>query len=401
MIQLDTKFDQVFFDAGLDRQGSDCIKWDVCRREHGRDVLPMWVADMDFPSPPAVTEALLERVKHPTYGYTEAGEKDSAALAGFWKRRHGLQLENDSVVMLPCVVTGMKVAIEALTEEGDGVILQSPVYGPFGASIDATLRTRMDAPLLRDSQGHYSMDYEAVEEQCRKGAKLMLLCSPHNPVGRCWRKEELEELLKILSRYGVILVSDEIHADFVYAPQVFVPMLSLQTERVVSLCAASKTFNLAGLQQSACLCPDAGMREKILKTLDRHGVVSGNTLALTATRAAYEHGDAWLDGLVEYLQGNVEELKRVTALYLEKAVLSPIEATYLGWLDLRAYGFSTEELMQRCEKAGVVFTGGTFFSKSLGDGFLRVNIGCPRRYIEEGIRRLRAALEGTGGEVHG
>ena len=386
-------FDEAFFDAGLDRQGSDCIKWDACRREHGAEALPMWVADMDFPSPPAVTEALLERAQHPTFGYTEVTEKDGKALAGFWKRRHGLDISTDSIVLLPCVVSGMKVAIEALTEPGDGVILQSPVYGPFGMSIDATGRKRMDAPLKQDA-GWYEMDLEAVEAQCRAGAKLMLLCSPHNPVGRCWTRQELEQLLAVLNRYGVILVSDEIHADFVYAPHVFTPILTLQTEGVLSLCAASKTFNLAGLQQSACLCPDEKLRQKIQKAVDAHGVTTGNIFALTGTRAAYEKGDEWLDGLLAYLQGNVKELERVTKAYLPKAVLSPMEATYLGWLNLRAYGFSTRELIARCEKAGVVFTGGTFFSETLGDGFLRVNIGCPRRYIEEGIRRLSAALRG-------
>ncbi len=385
-------FGEAYFDAGLDRTGTDCVKWDECRREHGEGTLPMWVADMDFPSPPSVVEAIQERAKHPTFGYTAVTDEDSAALCGYWKRRHGLEVRQQDTVMLPCVVTGMKVVIEALTEKGDGVILQPPVYGPFGFSIDATGRRRMEAP-LKEKDGYYTMDLEAVEERCRQGAKLMLLCSPHNPVGRCWTRKELQDLLDVLDRYGVVLVSDEIHADFVYAPHVFTPALSLTHQNVLSLCAASKTFNLAGLQQSACLCPDERIREKIQKTIDSHGVVSGNIFALTATRAAYLHGDAWLDGLLVYLKDNVEELKRQVSLLLPEAVLTPMEATYLGWLDLRKYGLSTEELLAKCERAGVAFTGGTFFSKSLGEGFLRVNIGCPRRYIREGISRLKTALE--------
>ena len=386
-------FDSAFFDAGLDREGSDCIKWDTCRREHGKDVLPMWVADMDFKSPPAVTEALRRRAEHATYGYTEVTAKDNEALAGFWERRHGMRPDAEWMVMIPCVVTGMKIAITAFTQPGDGVILQSPVYGPFGEAIDVTGRKRMDAPLVRDDKGHYQMDLAAVEEACKKGAKLMLLCSPHNPVGRCWTKEELEALLAVLERYHVFLVSDEIHADFVYAPHTFTPILSLTHKNVLSLCAASKTFNLAGLQQSSFLCPDEGAREKLRKTLDANGVISGNIFALAATRAAYNEGDAWLDGLLTYLAGNVRELERVVAENLPRAVLSPMEATYLGWLDLRAYGFTTQEMMVRCEKAGVAFTGGTFFSETLGDGFLRINIGCPRRYIAEGVKRLKEALE--------
>ena len=220
----------------------------------------------------------------------------------------------------------------------------------------------------------------------------MLFCSPHNPVGRCWTKEELTALVDVLRKYQVILVSDEIHADFVFAPSVFTPALTLGYERTVALCAASKTFNLAGLQQSACLCPNAEMREKVQKTVNQTGAITGNIFALTATRAAYEHGDAWLDGLVSYLAGNIREMEKVTAELLPKAVLTPMEATYLAWLDLRAYGLSTEEILARCDKTGVIFTGGTFFSKELGDGFVRVNLACPRKKIREGIRRLQAAL---------
>ena len=383
---------EAFFDAGVSREGTDCVKWDMCRREHG-DVLPMWVADMDFESPPAAVRAVMERAAHPTYGYTEVTDRDTDALCGFWKRRHGLEVGHEAVVMLPCVVTGMKVTIEAFTAPGDGVILQSPVYGPFGMSIDATGRRRMDAP-LREEGGRYFMDYDAVEQRCREGARLMLLCSPHNPVGRCWTREELTRLLEILGRYGVTLVSDEIHADFVYAPNTFTPILTLSRENTVSLCAASKTFNLAGLQQSACLCPDEGMRDKLKAVIAKNGVESGNIFALAATRAAYNEGDEWLDGLMAYLTGNRECLREAVAASLPAAKLTPMEATYLAWLDMRAYGMTTEELAGRCEKAGVVFTGGTFFSPTLGEGFLRVNIGCPRRYIAEGIRRLAKAVEG-------
>ena len=383
---------EAFFDEGLNRVGSDSVKWDGCRRDHGADALPMWVADMDFKSPPEVEEALLERAKHPTYGYTEVTEKDSEALCAFWKRRHGLSVAHEDIVMLPCVVTGMKVAIHALTEPGDGVIYQPPVYGPFSMSVEVTGRKAMEAPLRRDENGRYTMDLEAVEKCCQEGAKLMLLCSPHNPVGRCWTREELTDLVNVLRKYQVILVSDEIHADFVFAPSVFTPALTLGYERTLSLCAASKTFNLAGLQQSACLCPDAEMREKIRKTVDAQGITSGNIFALTATRAAYEHGDEWLDGLISYLAGNIREMEKCTAEYLPKAVLTPMEATYLAWLDLRAYGLTTDEIQKRCEKAGVVFTGGTFFSQTLGDGFVRVNLGCPRRMIREGLKRLQAAL---------
>lgn len=387
------KYGQEYFDAGLYRMGTRCEKWDMCRKESGEDVLPLWVADMDFASPPEVQAALLRRAAHPTYGYTAVLQDDRRALIDFWRRRHGLTVSEEAIMLLPCVVTGLKLAILALTKPGDGVIIQSPVYGPFRMSVEATGRTLCDAPLKRDENGRYSMDLDAVEAQLRGGAKLMMLCSPHNPVSRLWSEEELAALLALLKRYGVPLVSDEIHADFVYAPGKFVPILSLEKEHALSLCAASKTFNLAGLQQATCLCENEEIRAALARESARAGVTSGNIFALEGTRAAYEHGDAWLDGLLDYLDGNRQRLAALVAQQLPKAVLTPMEATYLAWLDLRAYGYTVEELMRRTEQAGVRFTGGTFFGDA-GEGFLRVNIGCPRANLDEGVKRLAAALRG-------
>lgn len=387
------KFNQEYFDEGLYRMGTRCEKWDECRAEHGEDILPMWVADMDFPSPPAVQEAILRRAAHPTYGYTAVMADDTLALTDFWQRRHGLKLDEQDVMMLPCVITGLKLAILALTQPGDGVIIQSPVYGPFRFSVGATGRTLMEAPLLRREDGGYDMNLAAVEEQLQAGAKLMLLCNPHNPVSRVWTKDELSALLSLLNRYGAALVSDEIHADFVYAPNTFTPALSLQGERVISLCAASKTFNLAGLQQASLLCREESVRQRIQAEMDRAGVRSGNIFALEATRAAYNEGDAWLDGLVAYLDGSRTLLQELVARHLPRAVLTPMEGTYLAWLDCRAYGMTTDELLAKAAEAGVVFTSGEFFGHG-GEGYLRINIGCPRRYVEEGILRLAVALEG-------
>lgn len=387
------RFNQEFFDEGLYRMGTRCEKWDECRAEHGEDMLPMWVADMDFPSPPAVQEAILRRAAHPTFGYTAVMEDDTRALTDFWQRRHGLALDAQDVMMLPCVVTGIKLAVLALTQPGDGVIIQSPVYGPFRFSVEATGRTLMDAPLILRADGGYDMDLAAVEKQLQAGAKMMVLCNPHNPVGRVWTKAELSALLSLLNRYGAVLVSDEIHADFVYAPNTFTPVLSLQRERVISLCAASKTFNLAGLQQASLLCKEEDVRKRIQVEMDRAGVRCGNIFALEATRAAYNEGDAWLDGLISYLDGSRALLQELVARHLPRAVLTPMEGTYLAWLDCRAYGMTTDELMARAEEAGVVFTGGEFFGQG-GEGHLRINIGCPRRYVEEGILRLAVALEG-------
>ena len=387
------KFDHEYFDAGLYRMGTRCEKWDEARNEHGEDILPLWVADMDFPSPPAVQEAILKRAAHPTYGYTAELADDHQALINFWQRRHDLAIEQDWLTLMPCVVTGIKAAILALTKPEDKVLIQSPVYGPFRMSVQATGRTLADAPMIRDENGRYSMDLATTEAQLQAGAKLMILCSPHNPASRAWSAEELTALITLLDKYNVPLVSDEIHADFVYAPGKFVPVLSLTKKNVMSFCAASKTFNLAGLQQACCICPDEKIREAFRHEMDKAGVRAGNIFALEGTRAAYNEGDEWLDGLMAYLDGNRKHLAAMVAEHLPKAVLTPLEATYLGWIDLRAYGFNGEALMQRTIAAGVQFTGGTFFGDN-GDGFLRINIGCPRRYITEGILRLKKALEG-------
>ena len=383
-------FDQEYFDAGLYRKGTDCIKWDMCQREHG-PVLPMWVADMDFPSPPAVQAALLQRAAHPTYGYTESGAEYAKSLCGFWKRHHGVDVDPESIVDLPCVVTGLKVAIQAFTEPGDGVIIQRPVYGPFIESTEVTGRREMDASLIRDENGRYHMDLDKVEQFCREGAKLMMLCNPHNPVSRAWTREELSSLVSILNKYHVALVSDEIHADFVYEPGEMVSALTLPAERLIVLCAASKTFNLAGLQMANAICPDPQIRETLKKQIAKNGVVSGNIFGMLATRAAYEEGDAWLKGLKAYLKGNQEAL--LNGLRdLPGAVISPMEATYLAWLDLRCYGMNTETIMKKCEKAGVVFTGGTFFGKEAGDGFVRINYGTPRANVVRTMELVRQAL---------
>ena len=216
-------FDESYFDAGLDRRGTRCEKWDGTEKE---SVLPLWVADMDFPSPPEVAEAIAVRALHPTYGYTLVLPDDTRALTGFWQRRHNLTIQDEWVMMIPCVVTGIRLALLALTKPGDGVMIQSPVYGPFRFSVEATERRLMDAPLKRDDTGRYSMDLDAVEKQLQAGAKALVLCNPHNPVSRAWKREELQALIDLLARYGAYLIADEIHADFVYAPEQFVPVLS-------------------------------------------------------------------------------------------------------------------------------------------------------------------------------
>ena len=387
------KFDEAFFDQIIDRRNTDCEKWDD-RSVMDPDGVPLWVADMDFACAPAIAEAIQKRAAHPCFGYTTHNPADEEALAGFWLRRHDLSVGPEETQMLPCVISGLKACVRALTREGDGVAIVTPVYGPFYSSIESNGRKVMAVSLLREDTGRYALDFAAMEEALRAGAKLMMLCSPHNPVSRLWSAEELAALCRLAEAYSVPIVCDEIHADFVYAPGKFVSILSIPegAKRAVMLCSASKTFNVAGLQQAAAICKNPDMLEAFRKELTGAGVTSGNTFALLAARAAYTACDDWLDGLIAYLDGSRALLADLVKQYLPKAKMSPIEATYLAWLDMRAYGLTCAEMAGRFKKAKVALTDGTFFGKE-GEGFMRVNFACPRAQLTEGIRRLGAALE--------
>lgn len=387
-----------YFDRGIERTGTRSEKWDYALADGASaDFLPMWVADMDFPSPPSVQQAILSRAAHQTYGYTEVAEDDHEAVLAYWRRRHNVSLSKDQLLMLPCVVTGLKACIQTFTQPGDGVIIQPPVYGPFFSSVASNGRVVVENPLVQDEDGHWHMNLVQLEEQLKAGAKLMLLCSPHNPVSRVWTKEELQALFAVLHKYHTPLVCDEIHADFFYAPHTFVPALSLTcgnpNARVVTLAAASKTFNLAGLQQATLFTRHGEMREKIEKTLLSCGIRSGNIFALEATRAAYQTGDDWLDGLIAYLDEGRRLLHDLLAENLPRVKMSPVEGTYLAWLDLREYGLDNQEIMRRTQRVGLLLTEGTFFGRQAGEGFMRLNFGCPHKNITEAVTRLKKALE--------
>ena len=388
-------YDKAFFDQGIDRRNTDCEKWDGIAERMGRDVLPMWVADMDFPCADEIMEAIRKRAEHPVFGYTDYAGQCARALTGFLQRRHGLSLSEDCHAMLPCVITGLKTAVLTMTKPGDGVIVQPPVYGPFYGSVLDNDRKLCECPLDRDEQGYYTMNLTLVEEALKGGAKLMLLCNPHNPVGRAWSREELTALWELLKRYDCALISDEIHMDFVLGDRPFVPILSVakeDTDRVAALTSASKTFNLAGLQQAAILCRNQDMLGTMKKQMNAAGVTQGNIFAMVACEAAHLYGDRWLDSLKAYLQEAYALLKAELAQRLPKAVLTPLEATYLAWIDLRAYGFTMEELNQRTVEHGVFFTEGAFFGQEAGAGFLRINLACPHSHTLEAVKRLEEAI---------
>lgn len=387
------QFDAKFFDTGLNRLGTSSVKWgEPGVYEEG--MIPLWVADMDFACCPEVTEALKERAAHPSYGYTFISEQDRQAFCAWWKTRHSVDIKPAQVSFLPSVVSGLRVCVAEFTKPGEGVIIQPPVYGPFFASVEDAGRRVLEAPLKRGSDGRFAMDLAAVEAHLKAGARMMILCNPHNPVGRAWTREELNALTELLGRYECTLVSDEIHAEFVYRPAVFTPMLSLGYERLVVLSSASKTFNLAGLQQANLICRSEQRLKLLCERLHRWGVESGNLMALSATRAAYENGAPWLDGLLAYLNANRLFLTERLASLLPEAKVTPSEATYLAWVDISAYGRSNSEVWAKCREALVLPTNGTAFGKTAGEGFMRLNFGCPRSQLAEGLERFARAVKG-------
>ena len=389
------RFDTAYFDAGIRRVGTECEKWDGMIAETGDEtMIPMWVADMDFPSPPAIRDALAGVHARGTWGYTISGDADRQALCDYWARRHGVTIARESVLLSPCVVTGLKLALRALTKPGDGVLVNPPVYGPFFMSIRANDRKVVESPLVRGGDGRYTMDLADMEGKLASGeAKAVMLCSPHNPCGRAWSEEELTAVVALCRRYGAPIVCDEIHADFVYAPNTHHSILTIPGAReiAVMLCAASKTFNVAGLEQSAIVCCNEAVRKAIAEDMAASGVKAGNAFALAATRAAYTGCDAWLDGLMDYLTGSRDMVAAFVAERMPRVRLTPLEATYLMWLDCSALGFTQDELLARIRAAHVKVNDGLFFGEQ-GRGFIRLNIGCPRSQILEAMERLATVL---------
>jgi cystathionine beta-lyase len=382
------------FDRIVDRRGTSSLKWDQLGALFGgEDVLPLFVADMDFEAPREVVEAIVARAKHGVYGYTIRTDSYYEAVTGWLERRHGWRIERDWLISSPGVVPALAAAILTFTEPGDGVILQSPVYYPFYDVIRANGRTVVDNP-LRIEDGVYRIDFDLLEEQA-KDAKLMLLCSPHNPGGRVWTAEELRRIGDICLRHGVIVVSDEIHHDLVFAPHKHVPFASLgpeYAERSVTCIAPSKTFNLAGLHCAAAIVPDDELRRRYMRTA-RFGlsIHMDGYFGVTGMEASYRYGEPWLEQLLVYLRGNRDALIAFLKERLPELKVMEPEGTYLAWVDCRAISEDPAELKKLMyEEARVAFSEGSVFGRQ-GAGWLRINFGCPRAVLIEALERFAAA----------
>ena len=385
------KLDPSYFDAVIDRAGTACEKWDGRAEVFGRaNVIPLWVADMDFACAPEIVEALKARAAHPIYGYTQDEPENRMAEVRFLQRRFGLTVEPDWILQSPSVVDSMLFSLYALTREGERVLIQPPVYGPFRETILRAGREVAESPLLETDEG-WKMDFDGLEAAFQSGVKCMFFCSPHNPVGRVWTREELERLVALAEKYQVMIVADEIHAAFAFAPHVHTPLLTL-TSRAVMLTSATKAFNIAGLRQSSVIVPDGDVRARLAREMHRVNADNPNLFAMVAQRAAYEHGDAWLDGCVDYIRENRDLVYDFIGARLPEIGLKPLEGTYLVWLDMRATGVEHQAMFRRLiDVGGVGLNSGLFFGER-GRGFFRLNLATQRKNVQAGLEGIERAL---------
>lgn len=386
---------QYDFDTPIDRTHTWSIKHDF-KKENGKadDILPLWVADMDFRSPDSVVEALKNAVDHGIFGYSRADESYFDAVAAWYQKRHHLTLQPEWMTCTPGIVFALSIAVRAFTQEGDAVLIQPPVYHPFSRAILRNKRTLVENPLvLKD--GHYEMDLEDLEQKVLdEHVKLMILCNPHNPVGRVWTREELTALADICLRHHVYVISDEIHGDFVWQGHEQTPYASISEEACLHsmMCTApSKTFNLAGMATSNLFIPDPEMRRKFRSELLDVGQENMNRLGLFACRAAYEGGGEWLDQLISYLAGNLALVRDFCKNRVPQIQLVEPEGTYLAWLDCRELGMTDDELMAFFSDEAKVWLDPGTHSGEQGSGFMRFNLGSSRSVIAQALDQIEAA----------
>lgn len=383
------------FDLIHNRKQTRSVKWDTADELfQSTDVLPMWVADMDFKAPQPVIDAIVKRAEHGIFGYTIIDDDVKASIVNWIEKRHQWHIEPNFLSFSPGVVTSLHMAVKTFTEPNDKILIQTPVYTPFYKVIEQHDRIVVKNPLVQ-KDNYYTIDFADFEEKLNTGVKAFILCSPHNPVGRVWRKEELQEMARLCLKHDVLIIVDEIHADLVYPGYHHIPIASLSdeiAEQTITCMAPSKTFNLAGLQGSYVITTDKEKRTKLEEQFNRQGHSGLNTLANTALEAAYNHGEAWLDELMDILQ---ENCNYVTNMFKEHAneltVIQP-EGTYLLWIDCSALELDSDALKKfMSEQARVGLNAGISYGDE-GKLFMRMNIACPKATVEEGVKRIINAV---------
>lgn len=380
------------FDTVIDRKGTRSLKYDFAvRRGKPKDVLPLWVADMDFQTSSYITDALEDMVKHGVFGYSESEEHYFGAVQNWMERHYNWHVKESWMTKTPGIVFALAMAVKAYTQENDAVLIQPPVYYPFKEVVEDNHRRLVNNTLVLGGDGTYTIDYEDFEKKIiEENVKLFILCNPHNPVGRVWTKEELERLGDICLKHGVFVVSDEIHADFVFEGKHTVFSEVKEAYRDISMICTSpsKTFNIAGLQISNIFISNPEKATAFRRQVAAAGYSQVGLPGLVACEAAYRHGDEWLEGVLAYIKANAEFTRAYLQEHLPRVKMTKLEGTYLVWLDFRNYGLTDKELDEKIlNQAGLWLDSGAVFGKC-GEGFQRINIACPRKTLQQALDRL-------------
>lgn len=395
---------KINFDEYIERRNTNCVKWDNYKERFAEydaeNLLPMWIADMDFKAPQPVINALGKRVSHGIFGYTCKPDSFYNAIINWVKRRYNWEIQKDWVVYTPGVIPGFTVAIQALTQPGDGVIIQTPVYYPFADSIKNNGRIIKNSQ-LKIVNGHYEMDFQDLAEKASDpNNKLLIISNPHNPVGRVWTLEELERLADICLKNDVKIVSDEIHGDIIFKGYNHIPLSTLGkkvADITITTYSPSKTFNVAGLQTAYMVIPSDSIREQFNKKLTANRVFNLSAFGQVALEAAYNESEDYLIQLLEYLEANLDYMEDFVKRELKNIKLYRPEGTYLVWVDFSGTGMSNDEIKRFIiEKAKIAVDQGDWFGEG-GECFARFNIACPRSILEKAMKQLKNALENNGG----
>lgn len=384
------------FNQVVNRKNTSSVKWELTKEIFGTsDVLPMWVADMDFESPIEVKEAIQKRLNHGIFGYTYSSPSVSEAVQAWVKNRHGWDIELSWIKFHSGVVPAISTAIQALTNPGDKVMLQSPVYTPFFTMIEKNNREVVNSPLLLVNN-RYEIDFSQFEENLKNGVKLFLLCNPHNPGGRVWTEAELRQIAELCQKYNCLILADEIHSDLIFKPNRHIPIASLNEQYkdfILTCIAPTKTFNIAGLQASAVIIANPSIRRSFEATLAKQGLHGLNIFGIIALEASYRYGEQWLEELLPYLKENVDIAREYIANHIPKINFINPDGTYLLWLDCRNLGLSDQEIRESLlQKGKLALEPGMKYGPG-GEGFVRMNIACTRNTLLDGLERLKIAFE--------
>lgn len=384
------------FSRAAPREKTNAEKYTLREQLFGtEDVTPVWVADMDIDTPDFVLEAVKKRLEHPIIGYEEVPDSAFEAQIAWMQREHGITYKREDFFYSHSVVTSMRVAIEAFTQDGEGVIVQTPVYSPFFHSVKELGRKVVKNPLALDENGHYTFDMQDFEQKIAKDTKLLLLCSPHNPVGRVWKKEELSAILAVCKKHNIVVFADEIHSDLVYTPNKHTPFASLEGAKEVTLTAigVGKTFNMAGFAMSSVVIENEDLKKKFQVAYEHVHFAQGAVFSHVAFESAYKEGKNWLEALKKHLYTNYEQLQALCLEYPEFIKITPIEATYLAWLDCRGLGLGDRALREFFVKeAKLGLNAGLSFGRE-GHGFMRLNFAVSSAKMSQILVQLEAALQ--------